>query len=308
MPVGVEAVKPDEVWKVSGSDGQAVAVRLHEPGISLAHVAAQHEALLAAAHHRVPVPDVLHASLTGQSTFEVDGRWADVTTWITHDAFGRDRRAHMVRASSVLAALHDALGDITVRPPAAAAAWRTSGELADLLDAHEQELLDGVTAAQRSQVGDAIDHSRVALDLIGDRLSPERTGFSLTQGDFGGQNVLMRRGEVVGIVDFGRLDLRPRLFDLAWVVLFDVLHEEFAAHHGRFIADCVSAYRSGAAAPDSLDWQSLPLLVGAIAVQGIAEAAFEAQPAAEVMAFGQIFPLALDWIREPPWFLMAAKA
>jgi aminoglycoside phosphotransferase (APT) family kinase protein len=134
----------------------------------------------------------------------------------------------------------------------------------------------------------------------------------LTHGDFQGPNLLFREYALAGIIDFERLEIRPRLYDLAWPFVF---WRWFGSEEGaytdsdwRYARACCAAY--AAAAPAALadrEWIALPLLMAYIPARGLAMAAGEAEPIAEILAFAKALDFAM-WLVQHPDMALARLA
>ena len=126
----------------------------------------------------------------------------------------------------------------------------------------------------------------------------------LTHGDYQGRNSLFRGRTLSGIIDFERLEYRPRLYDMAWPFVFwrwfGTSRGPYTAADWRQARACCSAY--AAASPQGIadaEWVVLPLLMAYIPARGIAQAADEDAPIGEVLAFGQAIEFAA-WLVEHP--------
>ena len=126
----------------------------------------------------------------------------------------------------------------------------------------------------------------------------------LTHGDFQGRNILFQADMLVGIIDFERLEHRPRLYDLAWPLIFwrffgTTLGDYDAADWQSARACCVAYAAASTTVLDDHDWATLPLLMAYIPARGIAEAAGESEPIAEVIVFAKALHFAA-WLVEHP--------
>ena len=301
-PVSIDELKRGQVWRLVWRR-QALVAQLHPPQTSRGHLTLQHAALAAARGAGVPVAQVITSPV---ELFQVGDRVGDLTTWIEHDGFGRDSRWNMLEATAGLARLHDSL--VRLRGPAQQCGdtpWRSPADVAQRLRASSERLLgDARIKNRRAPVKEAIATAERALERLADRLAPTSTPFCLTHGDFGGRNVLLRRHRLAGIVDFGRLEERPRLFDLAWVMLFDVINDRLRADHLEFFGLAIDRYARTARTRSELDWATLPHLIAYLCAYGIAEAADQQDPAAEALSWQTVLPLAIEWMSMTPAFLV----
>ena len=277
-------VKRDQVYRVRGEQGD-VAVHLCRSSISASHLRAQHAVGTAATLGLIP-----HTTAAGETIFEHEGRVGDVTSWVDHDAFAGDTRDLRIASCSALARWQDEVGGLAVDAAGGEAPWLGLDRAQSLIDTTGGDLLaDASSKGDQARVRDILDDAARWIDRAGTALDEDRTLYELTHGDFGGANALVRDGEVVAIIDLGRLDRRPRLFDLAFTVAFESLRVPVGQTDLAFVASCRAAYeaaRPGAISP--AEWSTVPLLVVAICAVGIARAATEEDPAAEVLAFGSM--------------------
>lgn len=271
--------------------------------VSREHLAAMQSVRRAIATDGFPVvPPV--SDRWGRTTLVIRDRPAEIQPRVAHDDDARNWDALAI-ASGILGPLHDALAGCTAEPDQCERPWRWPATTADQL-AHDAPKLTaageragcGITGAVSAARG-ILNAVAVDSDLRADRIAPQ-----LTHGDFQGPNILMRDNRVQAVVDFEALDYRPRLYDLAWPLMF---WRFFGSELGdwtdqdwRAAARCCREYTSGTCRPPSdAEWLMLPLLMATVPAYGVANAVTEPNPVAEVNAFAVALPFAERLVADP---------
>lgn len=293
----IRTIKAGVLWQARLPDS-TLAVKAHPAGTDVRHVLLQREAARRAhaAGANCHAPELIGSREV--IVTEAD-RVFDASEWIDHDGAACDRRERLGAAASALAVLSDSLAGFQVGVAPLDAGWLPLDNAVDRFDAAamacEKQSGDKPSAAAAT-----LDLARRAADRVADSLLPELTAYRPTHGDYGGHNVLFAGDVCVGVVDFGRLDERPRLYDLAWLVFFDFLHDTPTTALWRSAQRYLTAFRNASRGEiDDETWATLPKLMAAIAIQGIASAIDETDPTGEVLAFGDPLPLVWELLDDP---------
>lgn len=245
----------------AAADRDAVMVRVHRPHVTCARVEALQLAREAAALGGVPVARAV-LGRDGERCALADGCVIEVEEFVDSDR-KMDSLPRIGQAIGTLGRLHDALataelpeaadelrfanylsaGEVATKTPHGVARIRSLGpvlgEVADLAEA----LADELAAAQQ-------------------RLAPLPSQWC--HGDFWDNNVLFRTDEIVLVADFGFLNRRPRIDDLALTLYFTLRELEPAGESDvvRVLAGLADAYDRGTRRPLSpAERHALPLVL-----------------------------------------------
>jgi Ser/Thr protein kinase RdoA (MazF antagonist) len=243
----------------AATDGSPVVVRVHRPHVTGPRVEALQLAREAAATGGVPVARAILGH-DGQRVAVATGCVIEVEEFVDSDAT-MDSLPRIRAAIAMLGRLHDALA--TAELPHAAdelsfANYLSAGEVAT-------KTPNGVARirALDPALREAADLSEALADELATahrRLAPLPTQWC--HGDFWDNNVLFRTGDIVLVTDFGFMNRRPRIDDLA-LTLYFTLGELDPAGHGepaRVLAGLTDAYDSGTRRPLSpAERHALPL-------------------------------------------------
>ena len=244
--------------------GRDAVVRVHRAHVTAARVEALQRARMHLADGGVPVAQpvtgrggALHVTVdSGPVVIEVE-------EFVPSDN-KMDSLARIRRGMPTLARLHDSLNRATLPEAAADAGF------ANYLSAAEAAAAT-LAGAQRMRSLDsglstlADTAAQLALDLDA-ATGPTFDDLTLQwcHGDYWDNNVLFVGNDVVLVADFGFMNLRPRVDDLA-LTLYFTLWELVASSHDdplRAISGLVSAYDSGTHQPLSeAEREALPLAV-----------------------------------------------
>jgi Ser/Thr protein kinase RdoA (MazF antagonist) len=290
----------DKVYRIHAQSG-TFALRFYNTEATRAHVEATQTVrrTLAAAGLPIAIPISTHA---GTMIIEWNGLLGELQPWIIHTADGGSW-ASLVTAAAALRHVHDHLVDCPALPDQRDDPWRTPAALAEQLAADAAALR--YQARQAGVVIDPyLDRAAAILDMLHAGGVLEECSACLTHGDFQGPNLLFREHALAGIIDFERLEIRPRLYDLAWPFVF---WRWFGAEEGaytdrdwRYARACCEAYAIAApAALGEREWIALPLLMAYIPARGIAMAAGEAEPVEEILAFAKALDFAMWLVQHP---------
>jgi len=192
-------------------------VRVHRPWTSPARLAGVHRALafLRAAGH--PIPAVL-ATPAGQTWTTLQDRLVEVNTFVPSNA-SADSGARLGVALALLARLHATLATLApdaIPPPLYSPHTTPDAMLAGLAET------DSAFAALRHHASyPQAAATREATRVLLATLDTARAGYAAhlsrayIHGDYGGDNILFRDGQIVAVLDFDFLAYRERVADLA---------------------------------------------------------------------------------------------
>ena len=289
-----------KVYRLQTTAGD-YALRFANAGVTRAHVLATQFVRRALVAAGLPVVAPL-TTAAGTAIVEWDGLLGEVQPWMVHTGDG-SAWSRLITAGATLRHLHDHLAALHVQPDQRDDPWRSPAELADQLAAAMPKLRrfaaqDGVA------IDDYLERAAMVLEALDDSDLLKGCPRQLTHGDYQGRNLLFRGRTLSGIIDFERLEYRPRLYDMAWPFVFwrwfGTSRGPYTAADWRQARACCSAY--AAASPQGIadaEWVVLPLLMAYIPARGIAQAADEDAPIGEVLAFGQAIEFAA-WLVEHP--------
>jgi Ser/Thr protein kinase RdoA (MazF antagonist) len=282
-----------KVYRLHAQRG-TFALRFFNTGVTLAHVQATQNVRLALAEAGFPVGAPI-STVTGTTVVEWTSHLCELQPWIPHNGDGCNWSS-IIAAAAPLRRMHDLMASCHVTPDQHDDPWRSPAELADHLVTNAASL-----RYQARQAGVMIDrHLQLAeriLETLGDGGILDACPRRLTHGDFQGHNLLFQGNSLTGIIDFERLEHRPQLYDLAWPFVFwrffGTPMGDYEDADWRCARSCCIAY--DAASPSVLgdrEWATLPLLMAYIPARGIAEAAGEAAPIEEIIAFAKALEFA----------------
>jgi homoserine kinase type II len=266
---------------VDGADGRVV-VRVHRSHVSAGRVLALQDAREAVASRGVPTaPTVL--GRRGER-HAVAGSWViEAEAFIESDTT-MDSLPRIERAMPLLARLHAALDGIEL--PEGADELRFGNYLAAADTASKT-----AAGVQRiRELGAALHPIAELTEAVLGKVTaaPTRTGHLPGQGchgDYWDNNVSFKGGDVVLVADFGFVNRRPRIDDLA-LTLYFTLWELDTAHHPDPVAELaalVDAYDRGAQGQLSPDERAdLPVALARQALWSIGVWAVELDDAAVV--------------------------
>jgi Ser/Thr protein kinase RdoA (MazF antagonist) len=290
----------ERVYGLHAQNGK-FALRFYNASVTLAHVQATQALRLALVEAGLPVGAPIR-NAAGETVLEFDGRFVELQPWIAHDGYGNNWPG-VLAAATALGRMHDVMATCRVALDQRDDPWRGPAELADQLEADAAHLRH-----LARQSGMDIDHD---LRLAEHVLEALREGGmldaclrQLTHGDFQGRNLLFQGSSLVGIIDFERLETRPRLYDLAWPFVFwrffGTGMGDYDASDWRFARICCAAYAAASqTALGDREWSTLPLLMAYIPARGVAQAAGEAAPVGEVVAFAKALGFAAWLVQHP---------
>jgi Ser/Thr protein kinase RdoA (MazF antagonist) len=243
----------------------------------------------------LPVPQLL-STTTGETFVRYADRLVEVESFVASDAVVNTwERCTLV--CSLLGKLHSALASPEVTTlPIIPPAHSNSGTPAILLKWTQQSV--GQIRAQ-SSTSPARDVQR-ALDLCaitGELLSSlqtwwEHTGQAvpqqLTHGDYKGDNMLLRQGQVVALLDLDFLGMRERIFDLAYLLYWMLLCFEDLQHPAQLPwsrAATMLIHYDAAAYPPLTDEErcALPLEIARVPLYWVGEAHLLPDPVSAVV-------------------------
>jgi Ser/Thr protein kinase RdoA (MazF antagonist) len=286
------------------------ALRFSNTSATPAHLLATHRARTLLADAGLPVVSPLRTA-GGTTIVEAHGLLGDIQPWIAHTDDGGSWE-RLAIAAQVLPRFHAVLTPSTLNVDQRDDPWQTPAELI-------RQLGDAMPTIQALAREHGIDvtpylHSAMAiLEQLHTHRLLDQCPRQLTHGDFQGPNLLFQERWLSGIIDFERLEYRPRLYDLAWPLVFwrwfgtdadDYTERDWQSAHA-----CCAAYARGAPVVVTKDeWATLPLLMAYIPARGIAEAGQEEQPLGEILAFGKALAFAESLVQHPTQALQRLRA
>jgi Ser/Thr protein kinase RdoA (MazF antagonist) len=273
------------------------ALRFYNAGATPAHIHATQTVRFTLAEAGLPIAVPLHSS-TGTTVVEENGLQGEIQPWIPHTDDGGSW-PNLLIAAGVLRHLHTVLATCTVQVDQRDDPWRPPEHLAARLGA-DMPVLHTLAQQRGIDISPYLHRAIVILETLHTRIILDQCPRQLTHGDFQGSNLLFHESSLRGIIDFERLEYRPRLYDLAWPLVFwrwfGTAGGAYTERDWQYARACCAAYAQAASEPITTDdWATLPLLMAYIPARGIAEAAGEDAPLEEILAFGIALEFA-EWL------------
>jgi len=237
-----------KVYRLHAQSG-IFALRFYNTEATRAHVEATQTVRRTLAAAGLPIA-ISISTRVGTTIIEWKGLLCELQPWIAHTTDGGSW-ANLVTAGAALRHVHDHLVDCAALPDQRDDPWRTPASLAEQLAADAAALR--YQARQSGVVIDPyLDRAAAILDMLHAGGLLEACPPCLTHGDFQGPNLLFREHALAAIIDFERLEIRPRLYDLAWPFVF---WRWFGSEEGaytdrdwRYARACCEAYATAAPA------------------------------------------------------------
>lgn len=245
----------------AAADRVAVMVRVHRRHVTCARVEALQLAREAAALGGVPVARTIFGR-DGERSVLADGYVIEVEEFVNSDG-KMDSLPRIRKAIAILGRLHDALA--TAELPEAADELR----FANYLSRGEVATRTPTGVSRIRALDPALGEVADLAEALANDLATAQQGLASLpsqwcHGDFWDNNVLFRYDEIVLVTDFGFMNRRPRLDDLA-LSLYFTLRELETAREGdvvRALAGLADVYDSGTRRPLSpAERQALPLVL-----------------------------------------------
>jgi Ser/Thr protein kinase RdoA (MazF antagonist) len=289
----------EKVYHIQAERGM-FALRFSNADASLAHLEATQTVRATLADAGLPVGSPLRA-VDGLTVLTWAGLLGELQPWIAHNDDGH-KWPHVVKACAALGSMHALMVCSGATPDQREDPWRSPAELAAHLAAHTETLRTDA-AKQGIGISRHLDLAAYILDRLCAYGMLDTCDRQLTHGDFQGRNLLFQEDTLVGVIDFERLEHRPRLYDLAWPLIF---WRFFGTELGNYddtdwqaARACCAAYAATATGMTDRDWATLPLLMAYIPARGIADSTQEDEPIGEILAFAKALPFAA-WLVDHP--------
>ena len=246
----------------SAASDDPVVVRIHRRHVRAQRVEAMQLAREAGGGAGVPIASPV-LGLDGSRVATIDGCVVEVERFVESDAT-MDTLDRIRAALPTLAHLHDVLA--ATQLPTAANDLRFANYVS-AVDVVERVAVGAarirVLAPQLSAVADAAEELARRLEDAQTTIGP----FAESQwchGDFWDNNVLFRQGQVVLVTDFGFMNRRLRVDDLALSLYFTLweLHATHDPSPAQTLSTLVDAYDRGTERPlGELERDALPLAI-----------------------------------------------
>jgi Ser/Thr protein kinase RdoA (MazF antagonist) len=295
----IEQHSREKIYHLHTTQGE-FALRFSHANASAAHLEATQAIRTTLTSAGLPVGAPARA-VDGSTVFRWAGLLGELQPWIAHNDDGHNWN-HVIMASAALGHIHTHMAGSRAAPDQREDPWRSPAELAAHLAAHT-EILRTDAEKEGIAIGHHLDLAGYVLNRLCEYGTLDTCERQLTHGDFQGRNLLFQDDTLVGIIDFERLERRPRLYDLAWPFVFWRFFGTKLGSYGK--ADwqaaraCCEAYSAAATGLTERDWATLPLLMAYISARGIAYSTHEDEPAAEILAFAKALPFAV-WLVDHP--------
>ncbi len=291
-------------------------VRVQRPWTTPARLMGVHRALasLRAAGH--PIPAVL-ATPTGQTWTTLQDRLVEINAFIPSDATADDDERGGT-ALALLARLHTTLATLApdaIPPPLYSTHADPVAMLAGLTetDSDFARLRHHPGYAEAAATRETTRGLLVALDTAHAGYAA-RLSRTYIHGDYGGENILFRDGQIVAVLDFDFLAHRERVADLARTLYWGIgtfgsaHHEAPPCDEVRRLATLLRRYQHATPAPLTNDEiQALPYEMARIPLFFIAEAGYIPTDAPDLAPLRQTLALRAQ-LGRATWLTTHAEA
>jgi Ser/Thr protein kinase RdoA (MazF antagonist) len=277
------------------------ALRRYNPGLSRVQVEAIQTTVTILAGEGCPVVAPL-STLEGTTLVDWEHCFAELLPWIEHTDDGHTWN-NLVLAMPALRVMHDTLALLALETDQRDDPWKSPGLLREQLQC-DRLSIDQLAHNQNIDISRLLAKADSMLEMLERDGRLDAAPRQLTHGDVQGANLLFDGGALVGVIEFERLEARPRLYDLAWPLVFwrwyGTDDGDYTEYDWQMARACCAAYAQASARPiDRETWATLPLLMAYIPVRGIADAGLETDPVAEIVAFAKALDFA-EWVVRHP--------
>ena len=269
-------------------------LRIHRPWVTMPRLAfEQHiKRLLAGAGFPVvlPIP-----TIKGADVLSHQQRLIELEPFIANDTPIK-RWEHFPAMFTLLGDLHTFLAQefplSNVVPPVVSN-YATPVQLIEQVEQTAELIANSPSSAKMIEIQQAGEICQVVLQMLAQQLpwwyaEGQHLPHRLTHGDYGMDNVLFCEDRIVALLDFDFLDVRERIFDLAYMIywiywrLEDVRYPELAPWQR--VRTLLDAYNQASDQPLSTEEiQALPLELIRVPLYWIAEAGFLPDPVQAVL-------------------------
>jgi Ser/Thr protein kinase RdoA (MazF antagonist) len=262
-----------------------VILRVHRPWVTVERMGAVNSVKAHVRAAGIPVPMTMRA-LSGSDFEHFQGRILEVEEHILAD--DEEAGGASPLRFRMLGRLHAALSSIegaSGMPQPVVQNYLPLQELAAWIS-ETRRLIRGGRSSQAESALRLCDAADRSASAIRERLAEVGGSMprQLVHGDYGAGNVLLRNGDIVGVIDWDFCAFHERVYDLAYSLFW----EWARASHGDakpFMENLVSAYEEGLGASlSSGERDVLPLMAARVPLYWIGEARWLPDPAASVLA------------------------
>jgi homoserine kinase type II len=205
-----------ENWSIATTQGHFfVKCRPQRQG-QAGLILAQHELMEYLRRHGFPAPTLIR-TLTGETLLALDDRWYEIQKYIDGEPFDHDRPAHLEEAALTLGTYHSNVRGF------APAALCSLGELYTPRTVHE--MLRRLGEAWKVHEDPALAALTEDLRACADELATSfaqhgRLSRLVIHGDYYADNLIFSGDSIVGVVDYDKARLEPRVVELAEALIY----------------------------------------------------------------------------------------
>ncbi len=227
----------NENWVATTSRGRFFVKRRHPSYHHRGLIRAQHALMEHLRRQGFPAPRLVR-TLADETVLTLEGEWYEIQEFIEGQPYDHDRAAHLEQAAVTLGMYHGCVRGFDAR------AFRSLPDLYSPATANEllQRLkeagrpdrdpsLSDATRRLEAEVHDLADH-------FGRHPNPPRL---VIHGDYYADNLIFSGDRIVGVVDYDRARLEPRVAELAEALIY------FASPHTPHLRHLVY--------PGTLEWE-----------------------------------------------------
>jgi homoserine kinase type II len=206
----------NENWVATTSRGRFFVKRRHPSYHHQGLLHAQHALIEHLRRQRFPAPRLVK-TLADETILTLEGQWYEVQEFIDGEPYDRDRVAHLEQAALTLGLYHHGVRGFGARAFCALPDLYSPSTANKLLQRltdegrpdHDPSLSDVVRRLE-AEVHDLADH-------FGRHPTPPRL---VIHGDYYADNLIFDGDRIVGVVDYDRARLEPRVAELAEALIY----------------------------------------------------------------------------------------